>query len=155
MSGVNVTATGALALAGVAAAAFIVWQVSRKGGAASLGQQAGGALVDAADGVASGVVFGIGDRVGVPRTDAQACAAAKARGDLWEASKLCPAGDFLSAIWTRAATGIDAFAIDGPSTTYTAPEPDWSTQGGQWNNPSAYTAPSGQGGAAFGIYPRP
>lgn len=30
----------------------------------------------------------------------------------------------------------------------------WDTSG-RWNNPSAYTAPSGQGGAAFGIYPRP
>jgi hypothetical protein len=30
-----------------------------------------------------------------------------------------------------------------------------STAGGTQNNPSAYTAPSGQGGAAFGIYPRP
>lgn len=33
----------------------------------------------------------------------------------------------------------------------------WSTGGGRWNNPSAYTAPgvTGSGGAAFGIYPRP
>lgn len=30
----------------------------------------------------------------------------------------------------------------------------WGTSG-RWNNPSAYTAPSDQGGAAFGIYPRP
>lgn len=38
---------------------------------------------------------------------------------------------------------------------YVPDSPQWNTQGGQWNNPSAYTAPSGQGGAAFGIYPRP
>lgn len=38
---------------------------------------------------------------------------------------------------------------------YVPDSPAWNTQGGQWNNPSAYTAPSGQGGAAFGIYPRP
>lgn len=33
----------------------------------------------------------------------------------------------------------------------------WSTGGGQWNNPSAYSSPgvTGDGGAAFGIYPRP
>lgn len=38
---------------------------------------------------------------------------------------------------------------------YVPDSPQWNTQGGQWNNPSAYTAPPGQGGAAFGIYPRP
>lgn len=38
---------------------------------------------------------------------------------------------------------------------YVPDSPAWNTQGGKWNNPSAYTAPTGQGGAAFGIYPRP
>lgn len=37
---------------------------------------------------------------------------------------------------------------------YVPDSPAWNTQG-KWNNPSAYTAPEGQGGAAFGIYPRP
>lgn len=41
-------------------------------------------------------VFTAGEWLGVPRTDASRCEAAKAAGATWDASKYCPAGDFLS-----------------------------------------------------------
>lgn len=44
---------------------------------------------------AGGVVLGVGDAFGVPRTEPDKCAAAKAAGDTWEASFACPAGDFI------------------------------------------------------------
>lgn len=61
--------------------------------------------------------------------------------------------------WLHDLTQPDPMASPAP-----APAPQeiywptgWSTGGGLWNNPSAYTAPgvTGSGGAAFGIYPRP
>lgn len=56
-----------------------------------------GAVGVAAD-AAAGVVLGIGDEVGVPRTDQMLCDISKARGDVLGASKYCTAGDFL--LWT-------------------------------------------------------
>lgn len=60
---------------------------------------------------AAGVVLGIGDAVGVPRTDAMLCDISKARGDVLGASKYCTAGDFLA--WTIAGQPTGATA---PST---------------------------------------
>jgi hypothetical protein len=50
----------------------------------------------------------------------------------------------------------DLFHADpmAPPSSYTNALNAWGTAG-RWNNPSAYTAPTNQGGAAFGIYPRP
>lgn len=136
-----------LAVGGLAA--YVLWQ--RRAGE-SLAAAAGRAAAEAASDAVVGGVKGLGSAVGIPDTNPAECAAALARGDMLQASFLCPAADFLAGAWRNVATTID-------STKLLDIEPQrittWSTQGGQWNNPSAYTAPSGQGGAAFGIYPRP
>lgn len=140
--------TGILALAGVAAVGYILWR-NRESGTYGAGKALGGGVVDGINGATAGVVEGIGGIFGVPTTDASACRAAIASGNLWEASKMCPAADFISA----AVSG----AFIAPSTSGLPADDDgaeWATSG-RWNNPSAYTAPSGQGGAAFGIYRRP
>lgn len=66
---------------------------------------------------------------------------------------LFPAGDRTIGTWLYDLVNGDEWArINKP-----APQPEpWSTGGGKWNNPSAYTPPgtTGSGGAAFGIYPR-
>lgn len=53
-------------------------------------------LGDTASHVFTGAVEGVGQLVGIPKTDAQRCAELKAAGDWWNASFYCPAGDFLS-----------------------------------------------------------
>lgn len=73
--------------------------VGRNAGA--VGQNLGSAAVDMADGVISGAVLSVGDRFGVPRTDAELGQEALARGDYWEASFLLPAGDFIAGSWRR------------------------------------------------------
>lgn len=70
-------------------------------GAKKTGENIGGAAVNLADGVLSGAVQAVGDRVGVPRTDAERCAAAKDAGDTWAASFACPASDFVSFWWNK------------------------------------------------------
>lgn len=50
--------------------------------------------------VAAGAIEGVGEQVGVPRTDVDKCAAAKAAGNSWDASFYCPAGDFLKFVFS-------------------------------------------------------
>lgn len=64
-----------------------------------VGAAAGGAVVDAVDGVVSGVVLGIGDKVGVPRTNKTECHLAMEQGRTLDASFACPAGTFLKYIF--------------------------------------------------------
>jgi hypothetical protein len=97
---------GALALVGV-----LVW-VKTKGT-----QEAAASVAKAAADAAAGAVLGIGDAVGLPRTDADKCAEAKASGSLWEASFVCPAGDYLGHVWDSV-TGNNL-----PAGPRTAPEP--------------------------------
>lgn len=79
---------------GVAALA-ILYLVKKKDAAAGAGAAVGGAAVDFADGLAGGVVTGIGGLIGVPRTDMTECEKAIAEGRTWDASFACPAADFL------------------------------------------------------------
>jgi hypothetical protein len=65
--------------------------IKNSGGA----QGAGAAVGKAAGSAAAGVVLGIGDSAGVPRTDATECDRALAEGRLWDASFKCPAGRFI------------------------------------------------------------
>jgi hypothetical protein len=46
-------------------------------------------------GAAEGVVLGVGDAVGVPRTNKTACEQAKSEGRTWDASFDCEATDFV------------------------------------------------------------
>lgn len=73
----------------------------RINGAQKTGQSIGAGAVNLVDGAVTGVVTGIGERVGIPQTNTDKCAAAKAAGDSWGASFACPASDFLSYWWNK------------------------------------------------------
>lgn len=60
---------------------------------------AGRALGAGAADLATGLVEGVGEGVGVPLTSEEKCTADLANGDLWEASFSCPAGRWLGAVW--------------------------------------------------------
>ena len=85
-----------IAAAGLLVAALYV----KARGAAGVGYEIGSAAVDLTDGVVSGVVYGVGDAVGVPRTNETECERAKREGRTWDASFACPAGDFLGYLWS-------------------------------------------------------
>lgn len=59
---------------------------------------AAGGVVGAVDDVASGVVIGVGEVIGIPRTNETECEKAIREGRMWDASFACPAGTFLSAM---------------------------------------------------------
>lgn len=82
---------------GVAAVA-LVW-LSRKGNAEAVGTTVGEAAVSTVVGASTGVVLGVGDAVGVPRTNMTECEKAIAEGRTWDASFACPAGTFLKSLW--------------------------------------------------------
>lgn len=77
-----------LGLAAIAAVAVLVKQA---GGAGEAGAIAGKAAGDAA----AGVVVGLGESIGIPRTNQSACDLALAEGRTWDASFACPALRFL------------------------------------------------------------
>lgn len=56
----------------------------------------GGAAADLAGGAVAGAAVGIGDQIGLPRTDTSRCQAALAAGDTYTASLYCPASTFVS-----------------------------------------------------------
>lgn len=47
----------------------------------------------------AGVIEGLGDSIGVPRTNESECDRALREGRLWDASFKCPAGQFLGGIF--------------------------------------------------------
>lgn len=75
-------------LAALLVGGYLAWRAFKK-------VQAEG-VAGAVSGAAVGGVKAIGSALGIPDTDATACAKAKASGDAWAASFACPAGDFLS-----------------------------------------------------------
>jgi hypothetical protein len=85
----------------------VAWYVTKKVGAVLSNPQAqqdagaavGSGMVTLTGNVASGVVLGIGDAVGIPRTNMTACQQAIADGRTWDASFACPAGTFLSTLF--------------------------------------------------------
>lgn len=92
---------GSWLLAGAALAALALYMLTRKGAAMNAGAAVGAAVVD----LGAGAVLGVGDAVGIPRTNQSACAAAIADGRWWDASFSCPAGDFLGAVIDGGNTG--------------------------------------------------
>jgi hypothetical protein len=83
-------------LIGAAVAAVALLILARNPDTAGkLGQGAGEALGQAAAGALAGVALGVGDSIGLPRTDATECEKAMAEGRYWDASFVCPAGDFI------------------------------------------------------------
>lgn len=88
---------GAIAV-GVAAVAVGLYVLSKRQPGQSVAGAAGSAAVGAVVDAGAGVVTGIGDVVGVPRTDTTQCDIDLANGDYWAASFSCPAGRFLKAV---------------------------------------------------------
>lgn len=130
------TAKLMLAAAAVVAIAFVV---KKNGGMQGVAAGAASALVGAVGDAASGAVLGIGDVLGIPRTDMTECERALAEGRTWDASFACPAGTFISSL-----TGSDYqpdYSFDSYAGTY-APRAV-----------NAWTVTENAGGAAF-VYPR-
>lgn len=69
------------------------------GSATDAGVALGGAAVDVAGGVVAGTAYGIGDAIGVPRTDETECQKAIREGRSWDASFACPASDWIKYMW--------------------------------------------------------
>lgn len=98
--------TNDMKMAGVAAAALVVAglvvkkKIDDAGGLGQLAQDAAAGAVNVAGEAASGVVLGVGDVIGVPRTEMNECEKAIAEGRTWDASFACPAGRFLSYLTT-------------------------------------------------------
>lgn len=69
------------------------------------GQAIGAGAVDLVDGVVSGGVFAIGERVGLPDTrqptTQEIGRAQLAAGNYWDASFNLPAGEFIRGSWNR------------------------------------------------------
>ncbi len=85
-----------VAVVGLAAVNFF----TRRPGGGSLLQDVGAAAGAAAVDVGVGVVLGVGDGLGVPRTNETECQRAIREGRTWDASFACPAGTFLSYLWS-------------------------------------------------------
>ncbi len=76
-----------------------VYLLSRNAGAVAQGVAS--TAVESAGGLVTGAVIGAGSVVGVPQTDAQKCADAKAAGNSWDASFYCPASEFIAWEWNK------------------------------------------------------
>lgn len=132
----DTTAKLLIAAGAIAALAFIV---KKNGGLGGVAAGAASALVGAVGDAASGVVLGIGDAFGVPRTDMTECERAIAEGRTLDASFACPAGTFIGSV-----LGNDR-------------RPDYSLD--TWNGTFAsgpitpWVVMENAGGAAF-VYPR-
>jgi hypothetical protein len=77
-----------VALAGVVLGAVALYLLKKKVGVADVAAGAVGVLGDAA----AGVVIGVGDVIGIPRTNETECERAIREGRTWDASFACPAG---------------------------------------------------------------
>lgn len=87
-------------LAGGAVLVAVLYVSTRpKGWASDMAWTAGGTAVDVADGLIGGVVNGLGDLVGLERTNMTACERALAEGRTWDASFACPAGTFIKSFF--------------------------------------------------------
>ncbi len=89
MRAVNLKPEHLLMIGGV-----VVLAVWASGGLRGLAQGAGAAV----GGAAAGVVEGLGLAIGVPLTDANKCAQAKAEGSAFGMATYCPLGDFASGV---------------------------------------------------------
>lgn len=97
-------------IAGAVAALGLGLYIWRKGSVSNAAQGLTSGAVGAVGGAASGVVLGIGEAIGVPRTDESKCAAALREGRLWAASFECPASDFVGG-------AVDAWRGEQTATT--------------------------------------
>ena len=91
--------TDTLLIVGGIGAAVLLFAITRKGAAQATGEALASTAVDTVVGAGTGVVLGVGDAVGVPRTSMSECERAKAEGRTWDASFACPAGNFLKYVF--------------------------------------------------------
>lgn len=89
------TKTGVV-IAGALLAGALLLYVKKNGVAGTVAVDAGAVVGQAVVDAGAGVVLGIGDGLGVPRTSMTECERARAEGRTWDASFACPARDFLS-----------------------------------------------------------
>jgi hypothetical protein len=92
----KVTLTPALAgyvAVGLVGAIALVWILN--GGGRTIARSVGALPGD----VAGGLVEGIGEGLGIPRTNQSQCERDLADGKLWDASFSCPAGTFIKGIF--------------------------------------------------------
>jgi hypothetical protein len=94
------TSTGKLYAAAALGLVALVVMLQKKNLIADVAAGAVGVASDAA----GGLVMGLGSAFGLPATDADKCAAAKASGSLWDQSLYCPAPVFASSAWQTAST---------------------------------------------------
>jgi hypothetical protein len=85
-------------LAGGAVLAAVLY-VSLRGGVKAVATDIGGAAVDMVDGVVSGAVVAVGEKINIPQTNLTQCEQDKAAGKTWDASFSCPASDFIRHLW--------------------------------------------------------
>lgn len=76
-----------------AAGGLLAWFMVK--GAGGVAQSVGTAVVD----TGTGFVYGIGDGIGIPRTNMTQCQKDIADGKTWDASFSCPAGTFLKSLF--------------------------------------------------------
>ncbi|ABE49088.1 hypothetical protein [Methylobacillus flagellatus] len=81
-------------------AAGVALYIIKKGSVAAAAQDAVAGAISGvgslAGSVGGGVVVGVGDLLGVPRTNESKCEMAKRLGNSWDASRYCDAGDFIA-----------------------------------------------------------
>lgn len=85
--------------AAVVGGAYLFFIVKKNGVGAVAADVAAGAVGVATD-AAAGVVVGIGQQVGIPRTDETECEKALREGRTWDASFACPAGTFVKSLFS-------------------------------------------------------
>lgn len=85
-------------VAALGVAALVVWWLVRRGldSVADSPDRVATAVGGVLSGMAAQPVFAVSDVLGIPRTDVDRCQAAKIAGSSWDASFYCPAGEFLS-----------------------------------------------------------
>lgn len=88
-----------LIVGGIGAAVLAVLWLSRNGNGQAVGQTVGEAAVSTIVGAGTGVVLGVGEAVGIPRTNMTECERAIAEGRTWDASFACPAGTFIKSLF--------------------------------------------------------
>lgn len=81
----------------------LLYLIKKPGAATALGEEFGGAVVDAVGGAATGALDGISEGVGIPTTketitDVQECRRYMDANGVWEASFKCGAPAFIGAL---------------------------------------------------------
>lgn len=91
MKPVTIAIVATVAAVAAVYAAKRAFQAAADAGPLGIGTAVGSGVVNAG----AGVVLGMGDAIGLPRTEMSECEKAMAEGRTWDASFVCPAPVFL------------------------------------------------------------